>query len=93
MEKLLEHHSSEQHKDTTQEPGATFAASRPENSTFDPAKLTYDEECCECKTSYVDPKPENLVMFLHAYKYKVSSWEIHYTRKYRTMLKILHNLF
>ncbi len=92
MEKLLEHHSAEQHKDTTQESGATSTASRPENSTFDPAKLTYDEECCECKTSYVDPKPENLVMFLHAYKYKVSSCEIQETHKYRRMLKILHHL-
>lgn len=38
---------------------------------FDPSQVTVDENCRECKLKYIDPKPENLVMYLHAFKYKV----------------------
>ena len=40
-------------------------------STFDPSKLTVDKDCLECKVSYRDPAPEELIMYLHAYRYKV----------------------
>ena len=39
---------------------------------FDPSKLSVDEHCQECKVKYKDPKPKDLVMFLHAYTYSVS---------------------
>lgn len=40
-------------------------------SELDPSKLTTDENCRECKLKYQDPRPENLVMYLHAFRYKV----------------------
>lgn len=38
---------------------------------FDPSQVTVDENCRECKLKYIDPTPENLVMYLHAFRYKV----------------------
>lgn len=40
-------------------------------SKLDPSKLTTDENCRECKLKFQDPRPENLVMYLHAFRYKV----------------------
>lgn len=39
--------------------------------TFNPDKMTTDKHCYECKVRYRDPKPQDLVMYLHAWKYKV----------------------
>jgi hypothetical protein len=39
---------------------------------FNPDKMTTDGHCYECKVRYKDPKPQDLVMYLHAWKYKVS---------------------
>lgn len=44
------------------------------DTTFDPTKLTSDENCLECKTKYKDPNPEQLVMYLHALKYTGPNW-------------------
>lgn len=35
-------------------------------------KMTNDKHCYECKVRYRDPKPQDLVMYLHAWKYAVS---------------------
>lgn len=35
-------------------------------------KMTNDKHCYECKVRYRDPKPQDLVMYLHAWKYSVS---------------------
>lgn len=35
-------------------------------------KMTTDKHCYECKVRYRDPKPQDLVMYLHAWKYRVS---------------------
>lgn len=40
--------------------------------TFNPDKMTVDKHCYECKVRYRDPKPQDLIMYLHAWKYKVS---------------------
>uniref|UniRef100_A0A336LLV6 CSON012854 protein n=1 Tax=Culicoides sonorensis TaxID=179676 RepID=A0A336LLV6_CULSO len=45
------------------------------DSTFDPSKMTFDETCVECKKNLRDPNPEQLVMYLHALKYKGPDWE------------------
>jgi len=42
--------------------------------TFNPDKMTTDKHCYECKVRYKDPKPEDLVMFLHAWKYEGPGW-------------------
>lgn len=39
---------------------------------FSGDKMTVDKHCYECKVRYRDPKPQDLVMYLHAWKYKVS---------------------
>lgn len=39
---------------------------------FNLDKMTTDKHCYECKVRYRDPKPQDLVMYLHAWKYKVS---------------------
>lgn len=41
--------------------------------TFNPDKMTVDRHCYECKVRYRDPKPQDLIMYLHAWKYKVRS--------------------
>ena len=38
---------------------------------FDVSKLSIDPHCYECKVKYRDPRPKDLVMFLHAYTYSV----------------------
>ncbi|XP_072161775.1 pseudouridylate synthase RPUSD2-like [Bemisia tabaci] len=42
--------------------------------SFDAEKLTTDPHCYECKVRYRDPKPQDLVMFLHAWKYRGPGW-------------------
>ncbi|KAF4517833.1 hypothetical protein B566_EDAN008775 [Ephemera danica] len=42
---------------------------------FDLAKMTRDPHCYECKVRYRDPKPKDLVMYLHAWKYRGPGWE------------------
>lgn len=39
---------------------------------FNPDKMTVDKHCYECKVRYRDPKAQDLVMYLHAWKYRVS---------------------
>lgn len=39
--------------------------------TFNQEKMTVDKHCYECKVRYRDPKPQDLVMYLHAWKYEV----------------------
>jgi len=39
---------------------------------YRPDKMTWDPHCYECKVRYRDPKPGDLVMYLHAWRYKVS---------------------
>ncbi len=34
-------------------------------------KMTWDPNCYECKVRYRDPKAKDLVMYLHAWRYKV----------------------
>lgn len=41
--------------------------------TFNPDKMTVDKHCYECKVRYRDPKPQDLIMYLHAWKYKVNN--------------------
>ncbi|KAH8306686.1 hypothetical protein KR044_006529 [Drosophila immigrans] len=47
--------------------------------SFDPVKVTTDPHCLECKMNYRDPSTADLVMYLHAWKYKGIGWD--YTTK------------
>jgi hypothetical protein len=42
-----------------------------EASPFKKDLLTFDPHCYECKVRYRDPKPKDLIMYLHAIKYGV----------------------
>ncbi|XP_058986593.1 pseudouridylate synthase RPUSD2 isoform X2 [Musca domestica] len=42
------------------------------DTTFNAEKVTLDKHCYECKVRYRDPKPKDLIMYLHAWKYKVN---------------------
>ncbi|KAL5238707.1 hypothetical protein ACI65C_006117 [Semiaphis heraclei] len=41
---------------------------------FDRKKLTVDAHCQECKIRYKDPKPTELIMYLHALRYSGPDW-------------------
>ncbi|CAG7733055.1 unnamed protein product [Allacma fusca] len=41
---------------------------------FKSEQMTYDPHCYECKVRYRDPKPKDLVMYLHALTYKGPEW-------------------
>lgn len=43
--------------------------------SLDAIKIQSDSSCLECKQQYKDPKPSDLVMFLHAWKYKGEGFE------------------
>ncbi|XP_043656973.1 RNA pseudouridylate synthase domain-containing protein 2 isoform X1 [Drosophila teissieri] len=43
--------------------------------SFDPQKATSDPQCSECKINYRDPGPKDLIMYLHAWKYRGVGWE------------------
>nr|XP_044249575.1 RNA pseudouridylate synthase domain-containing protein 2 [Drosophila takahashii] len=43
--------------------------------SFDFKKATSDPHCSECKVNYRDPGAKDLIMFLHAWKYRGVDWE------------------
>ncbi|XP_073824886.1 pseudouridylate synthase RPUSD2-like isoform X2 [Musca autumnalis] len=45
------------------------------DTSFNSEKMTLDKHCYECKVRYRDPKPKDLIMYLHAWKYKGPGWE------------------
>ncbi|XP_033209288.1 RNA pseudouridylate synthase domain-containing protein 2-like isoform X2 [Belonocnema kinseyi] len=53
----------------------TQTGSEPPDSTFANEKITTDPHCYECKVKYRDPKPSDLVMYLHAWRYCGPGWE------------------
>lgn len=53
----------------------TQTGSEPPDSTYTNNKVTVDPHCYECKVKYRDPKPSDLVMYLHAWRYCGPGWE------------------
>ncbi|KRG03703.1 RNA pseudouridylate synthase domain-containing protein 2 isoform X1 [Drosophila mojavensis] len=53
----------------------TQTSHEPADMHFDASKVTKDPHCIECTMNYRDPNPEDLVMYLHAWKYKGVGWE------------------
>ncbi|KAL1124187.1 hypothetical protein AAG570_001957, partial [Ranatra chinensis] len=53
---------------------ATQTGHEPPDLSFNPEKMTTDPHCYECKVRYRDPKPRDLVMYLHAWKYQGPGW-------------------
>ena len=50
-----------------------------------PERMTWDPNCYECKVRYRDPKAKDLVMYLHAWRYKVSKLK-NKTKYFRLLL-------
>jgi len=44
------------------------------DARFDKTKVSVDPHCLECKVRYRDPKPKDLIMYLHAYRYSGPGW-------------------
>ncbi|KAK7498904.1 hypothetical protein BaRGS_00009996 [Batillaria attramentaria] len=42
---------------------------------FDPAKWVPDASCESCRLHYIDPQPQDLVLYLHALRYKGPTWD------------------
>ena len=40
--------------------------------TFDSSRVKFDSECKDCQLAYRNPRPDELVIYLHAYCYQVS---------------------
>ncbi|XP_025829384.1 uncharacterized protein C18B11.02c [Agrilus planipennis] len=53
---------------------ATQTGHEAPDMAFNPEKMTVDKHCYECKVRYRDPKPQDLVMYLHAWKYRGPGW-------------------
>uniref|UniRef100_A0A146L739 Pseudouridylate synthase RPUSD2 n=1 Tax=Lygus hesperus TaxID=30085 RepID=A0A146L739_LYGHE len=53
---------------------ATQTGHEPPDLSFHLDKMTTDPHCYECKVRYRDPKPKDLVMYLHAWKYRGPGW-------------------
>ncbi|KAH8410573.1 hypothetical protein KR009_003809 [Drosophila setifemur] len=54
---------------------ATQTCHEEPDNTFDPKKFTFDPHCSECKINYRDPEANEMVMYLHAWKYRGVNWE------------------
>jgi len=52
--------------------------SNPDRPALDPSKMTFDPTCLDCRRQFKEPKPEELVMYLHALRYKVCLTWIRY---------------
>ncbi|XP_076449753.1 pseudouridylate synthase RPUSD2-like isoform X2 [Babylonia areolata] len=51
-----------------------------EQKGFDPQRWVPDSNCESCRLKYIDPKPTDLLLYLHALRYKGPGWD------YRTKL-------
>ncbi|XP_036318482.1 RNA pseudouridylate synthase domain-containing protein 2-like [Rhagoletis pomonella] len=47
----------------------------PPDTVYNKTKLSFDKHCYECKVRFKDPKPKDLIMYLHAWKYKGPGWQ------------------
>ncbi|XP_054729622.1 pseudouridylate synthase RPUSD2 [Anastrepha obliqua] len=47
----------------------------PPDFAYNKAKLSVDKDCYECKVRFKDPKPKDLIMYLHAWKYRGPGWQ------------------
>ena len=56
----------------TSTPTPTATPTPTGGAAFRPELMVADPHCYECKVRYRDPKPSDLVMYLHALKYAVS---------------------
>ncbi|CAH2105005.1 unnamed protein product [Euphydryas editha] len=56
-------------------PGSATGVTTTAGSSSGSDALTPDPHCYECRVRYRDPRPRDLVMYLHAWKYKGPGWE------------------
>ncbi|KAL8589918.1 hypothetical protein ACOMHN_024005 [Nucella lapillus] len=46
-----------------------------ERKGFDPERWVPDPQCESCRLRYIDPKPSDLLLYLHALRYKGPGWD------------------
>ncbi|XP_050390895.1 uncharacterized protein LOC126810023 [Patella vulgata] len=56
-------------------PNKRVKLTNPEQLDFSEEKWNVDPDCEECKLKYLNPSPADLILYLHAYKYKGPDWE------------------
>jgi len=61
------------YEDTTPEDNELLAKNK--EYKYISEKMTWDPNCYECKVKYRDPKSKDLVMYLHAWRYKGPDWQ------------------
>lgn len=61
------------YEDTTPEDNELLAKNK--DYRYISEKMTWDPNCYECKVRYRDPKSKDLVMYLHAWRYKGPDWQ------------------
>jgi len=61
------------YEDTTPEDNELLAKNK--EYRYISEKMTWDPNCYECKVRYRDPKSKDLVMYLHAWRYKGPDWQ------------------
>ncbi|WAR12386.1 RUSD2-like protein [Mya arenaria] len=59
----------------TESAHTTITHEKPARPVFERRKLTVDRHCDMCRKLYMDPKPQDLILFLHAVRYKGPDWE------------------
>lgn len=72
---LAEEEQQQQQEQSLKVTVGTQTGSEPPDSSFTNDKMTVDPHCYECKVKYRDPKPSDLVMYLHAWRYCGPGWE------------------
>lgn len=72
---LAEEEQQQQQEQSSKVTVGTQTGSEPPDSSFTNDKMTVDPHCYECKVKYRDPKPSDLVMYLHAWRYCGPGWE------------------
>lgn len=60
---------------TAQSDGDTIKVSVIEDYNVEKMYDVIDLDCKDCKVKYLDPAKEDLIMYLHAYRYKGTDWE------------------
>eukprot|EP00096_Caligus_rogercresseyi_P014627 TRINITY_DN712_c3_g1_i1.p1 TRINITY_DN712_c3_g1~~TRINITY_DN712_c3_g1_i1.p1 ORF type:complete len:383 (+),score=127.69 TRINITY_DN712_c3_g1_i1:592-1740(+) len=53
---------------------ATHTGIEEADNEFNDDKMSTDPHCYECKVKYRDPKPKDLIMYLHAVRYSGPEW-------------------
>ncbi|XP_011177484.1 pseudouridylate synthase RPUSD2 [Zeugodacus cucurbitae] len=75
LNKSVEYTEAEKNAQPVKVSVGTQTGHDPPDTVYNKEKTTVDEHCHECKVRFKDPKPKDLIMYLHAWKYRGPGWE------------------